>query len=54
MKERSNISLELLLLNDLLHTNVIDKNLYDKAAQKIISLANTPKDLEKPVILATA
>ena len=36
-KERTNISLELLLLNDLLRTKAIDKEIYDKAAQKIIS-----------------
>lgn len=37
MKENTNISLQLLLLNDLLHTNAIDKELYDQAAQKIVS-----------------
>ncbi len=31
------LSLELLLLNDLLHTNAIDKTIYDKAAERIIS-----------------
>ena len=36
-KERTNISLELLLLNDLLRTKAIDKEIYDKAAQKIVS-----------------
>jgi hypothetical protein len=36
-KERTNISLELLLLNDLLRTKAIDKEIYDKAAQKIKS-----------------
>lgn len=35
MKEKANISLELLLLNDLLRTNVIDKEIYDKAVAKI-------------------
>lgn len=29
------ISLELLLLNDLLRTNVIDQSIYDQAAQRI-------------------
>ncbi len=36
-KSQTNISLELLLLNDLLRTNVIDKSIYDKAAQKIMT-----------------
>ena len=40
-EQKTNISLELLLLNDLLHANAIDKAIYDKAAQKIIS---TEKD----------
>lgn len=35
MKEKANISLELLLLNDLLRTKVIDKEIYDKAVAKI-------------------
>lgn len=36
----TNISLELLLLNDLFRTNVIDKEIYDKAAQKIEAIKN--------------
>lgn len=40
MKEKTNISLELLLLNDLLRTKVIDKDIYDKAVAKI----NASKD----------
>lgn len=35
MNEKTNISLELLLLNDLLRTKVIDKEIYDKAVAKI-------------------
>lgn len=35
MKEKANISLELLFLNDLLRTEVIDKEIYDKAVAKI-------------------
>jgi hypothetical protein len=34
-EKKSNISLELLLLNDLLRTEVIDKEIYDKAVAKI-------------------
>lgn len=37
-EQKTTISLELLLLNDLLHTNAIDKDIYDKAAQKIVSI----------------
>jgi hypothetical protein len=54
MKENTNISLQLLLLNDLLHTNIIDKDLYDRAAQKITTLVNITKTTDAPVILATA
>lgn len=36
-EKKTNLSLELLLLNDLLRTNVIDKSIYDKAAQKIMT-----------------
>lgn len=35
MNEKVNISLELLLLNDLLRTKVIDKGIYDRAVIKI-------------------
>jgi len=35
MKETAEITLELLLLNDLLRENVITKDIYEKAAQKI-------------------
>lgn len=34
----TNISIELLLLNDLLRTKAIDKDIYDKAVQKILSI----------------
>ena len=40
MKEKASISLELLLLNDLLRIKVIDKEIYDKAVAKI----NASKD----------
>ena len=35
MKEKTTISLELLLLNDLLRAKVIDKEIYGKAVAKI-------------------
>ncbi len=37
------IALELLLLNDLLRSNTIDKDMYDKAAQKILEENRTAK-----------
>ena len=52
MKEKTNISLELLLLNDLLRTNVIDKEIYDRAVQKITVIVGTTTDTS--AILATA
>ena len=36
-KNETKISLEILILNDLFQRNVIDKNIYDKAAQKIVA-----------------
>ena len=36
-EKKTKISLELLLLNDLLRTKAIDKEIYDKATQKIVS-----------------
>ena len=36
-EKKTNISLELLLLKDLLRTKAIDKDIYDKAARKIVS-----------------
>lgn len=38
MKEKTTISLEILLLNDLLRTKVIDMDLYEKAAKKIATI----------------
>ena len=40
MKENANISLQLLLINDLLRTKVIDKDMYDRALTKITSSSN--------------
>ena len=39
MNKSTKVSLEILLLNDLLRSKVIDKDLYDKALEKI----NTPQ-----------
>ena len=35
MKENTSVSLQLLMLNDLLRANVIDKDIYDRAVAKI-------------------
>lgn len=43
MRENTNISLQILILNDLFRTNVIDKDIYDKAVQKIESVKNQPQ-----------
>lgn len=36
--QKTNVSLQLLMLNDLLRTNVIDKDIYDRAVAKINSI----------------
>ncbi len=43
MRENANISLQILMLNDLLRTNVIDKDIYDKAVQKIEAIKKQPQ-----------
>ena len=43
MKEAVKISLAILLLNDLLLAGTIDKDVYEKAAQKIVSLEKEKK-----------
>ena len=35
MKKNTNISLQILLLNDLLRNNTIDQEIYDRVAKKI-------------------
>lgn len=53
-EKKTNISLELLLLNDLLRTKAIDKDIYEKAAQKIGAIKNTVHGNNQPAMLATA
>lgn len=53
MKENTNVSLQLLLLNDLFHSNVIDQSIYDKAVQKIIAFVSNKDSKKTPVVLAT-
>lgn len=43
MTNETNIALQILILNDLLFSNVIDKELYNKAIQKIKLLNNEDK-----------
>lgn len=54
MNERKNIALELLLLNDLLRTNVIDETLYNMASQKIISAQQCFTGSNQSSVLTTA
>lgn len=53
-KNKTMISLELLFLNDLLRTKVIDKDIYDKAVQKIANIKKTTHPTNPPMIMATA
>ncbi len=53
MNDKYDLSLELLLLNDLFHTNAIDKDIYEKATRKIIALKNTVHFSNQPNIQAT-
>ncbi len=51
-KHTTTINLELLILNDLLSTSVIDRDLYERAIKRIINMNNTPytgADAELPV-----
>ena len=52
--ETKNISLELLILNDLLNTNAIDKDIYDKAVNKIISSKKSAQTVNQSLMLASA
>ena len=52
-KERITVSLEILILNDLLRARVIDKDIYDKAVQKNESVKAT-KPANQPIAAATA
>lgn len=41
MNRNTNISIQLLMLNDLLHSNTINKEIYDRAVQKIETLTKS-------------
>ncbi len=53
-KEKTTISLELLLLNELLRTQAIDQDIYDKAVQRIVSIKKSKQTVNQPIDLATA
>lgn len=53
-KEKIDISLELLLLNDLRRTNTIDETIYNMAASKIMAIKKTITVDNNPRVLATA
>ena len=46
MKEQVIVSLEILLLNDLLHTGAIDRDLYDTAAKKLTEQMHDPSVIQ--------
>lgn len=52
-KERITVSLEILILNGLLRTKVIDKDIYNKAVQKIESVKAT-QEPNQPIVVAIA
>ena len=43
MNENEKASLQILILNDLLSANVIDKDIHNKAVQKIKVIKNRPQ-----------
>ena len=53
-KNKADISLEILLLNDLLRSNKIDETIYNMAASKITAIKKTIKGENKPRVLASA
>ena len=53
-KKKTELSLELLLLNDLRRTNAIDETIYNMAANKIMAIKKTMNVNDNPRVLATA
>ena len=53
-KDKTDLSLEMLLLNDLLRTNSIDETIYNMAAKKIMAIKKVMKVDNKPRVLASA
>ncbi len=54
MKETARLSLEMLILSDLLRTKAIDRDLFDKAAAVITASTVTESSGGNPIGLATA
>lgn len=54
MEKNTNISLQILILNDLYHTHTIDRSIYDKAIQKLTAMTDTNEQAEFSKLLATA
>ena len=52
--EKTKISLEMLLLNDLLKEKVIDETIYNLAAKKIMAMEKEVASYAQATILATA
>lgn len=52
--EKTIISLEILFLNDLFRTKVIDKRIYDLAVQKIESIKKPDQIISQPKVLSIA
>ena len=46
--------LEILFLNDLLQVEAIDKEIYDLAVQKILTIKKSAQPVNIPIIQATA
>ena len=53
-KKKTELSLELLLLNDLRRTDAIDETLYNMAVNKIKEIKKTIKVEKNPRVFATA
>ncbi len=53
-REYTTISLELLLLNDLLRTEAIDRDIFDQASKKILSIEKLRTETQKPSMPVSA
>lgn len=54
MKDKVDFSMEILLLNDLFRTKLIDKDIYDKAVQKLVTLHKNVITTEMLMVMASA
>ena len=53
-QNKATISLEVLLLNDLLRVKAIEKDIYDKAVRMLVSIKNQTRPVNRQETLATA